>query len=150
MALSDAGVAVMDTKYHYNFWRPETSIAAAGTDGNERTDPDSSYVPFISAPCFPGYPSGHASTSYAAREVLERIFGARAHSITVSSPALPDVTLRYTKLKEITSDIDDARVYGGIHFRFDQEGGAEQGRLVGAYIYMHSLRPAPSRSADEP
>ena len=26
MALSDAGVAVMDTKYHYNFWRPETAI----------------------------------------------------------------------------------------------------------------------------
>lgn len=149
MALSDGGVAVMDTKYHYNFWRPETAILAAGTDGNRRTAADSSYVPFITAPCFPSYPSGHATTSYAAREMLERIFGRHGHSITVTSPAVPDVTLRYTKLKNITSDIDDARVYSGIHFRFDQDEGAEQGRRLGAYIYRHSLKPAQSRKCDD-
>jgi hypothetical protein len=143
MALSDGGVAVMETKYHYNFWRPETAIAAAGTDGNDRTDPDASYSPFISAPCFPSYPSGHATTSYAARAVLERLFGRRRHqTITVSHPAVPDVILKYRSLKEITSDIDDARIYGGIHFRFDQDEGAEQGRYVGEYIHRHALRPA--------
>lgn len=140
MVLSDAAVAVLETKYHYNFWRPETAIPAAGTDGNDRTDPDSSFVPFISTPCFPSYPSGHATSSYAAREVLERIFGRRGHSIVVSTPSIPDVVLEYTTLREITSDIDDARVYGGIHFRFDQEAGAEQGRRVGAYVYRHGLR----------
>ena len=149
MALSDAAVAVMETKYHYNFWRPETAIPAGGTDGNERTDPDSSYVPFISTPCFPSYPSGHASTSYAAREVLERIFGRRGHAIVVSTPALPDVILKYTRLRDITSDVDDARVYGGIHFRFDQDGGAEQGRQVGAYVYRHGLQPTRGCTCDE-
>jgi hypothetical protein len=142
MALSDAGVAVMDTKYHYNFWRPETAIAGGATDGNDRTDPDTSFAPFIPAPCFPSYPSGHASTSYAAREVLERIFGRRGHAIHVSTTAVPEVVLKYTRLEDITSDIDDARVYGGIHFRFDQEAGARQGRQVGSYVYRHSLRPA--------
>jgi len=141
MALSDAGVAVMDTKYHYNFWRPETAIVAGGRDDNEKTEPAASYVPFIVAPCFPSYPSGHASTSYAAREVLERVLGKRGHVITVSSPAEPRIVLDYTRLNDITSDIDDARVYGGIHFRFDQEGGAEQGRQVGSYVYQHRLRP---------
>jgi hypothetical protein len=151
MALSDAGVAVLETKYHYNFWRPETAIAMAAADGNRRTDPDPSYAPLIPAPCFPSYPSGHATTSYAAREareVLERIFGRRGHSIVVSSPALPGIVLTYAKLAQITSDIDDARVYGGIHFRFDQEGGAEQGRLVGAYVYEHTLRPAQGCTCD--
>ncbi len=142
MALSDALIAVFETKYHYNFWRPETAIPAAASDENDKTDPDPSYVPFISTPCFPSYPSGHATTSYAAREILERVFGRRGHSIVVSAPAVPDVILQYTRLRDITSDIDDARVYGGIHFRFDQEGGAEQGRHVGAYVYRHSLRPA--------
>jgi len=142
MALSDGGVAVMDTKYHYNFWRPETAIVAGQTDGNERTEPDAAFVPLIVAPCFPSYPSGHATTSYAAREVLERTFGRRGHSITVSSPEVPDLTLKYSTLKAITFDIDDARIYSGIHFRFDQEAGAEQGRHVGAYVYRHSLRPA--------
>jgi hypothetical protein len=141
MALSDAGVAVMDTKYHYNFWRPETAIVAAETDGNDKTEPADSYVPFIATPCFPSYPSGHASTSYAAREVLERSFGRREHAITVSSPAEPGIVVKYTRIKDITSDIDDARVYGGIHFRFDQEGGADQGRHVGRYVYQHWLRP---------
>ena len=139
MALSDAGVALVETKYHYNFWRPETAIRAAGTDGNPTTDPDPSFVPFITTPCHPSYPSGHATTSYAAREVLERIFGRRDHSITLSNAAVPDVILKYTSLKEITDDIDDARVYGGIHFRFDQEAGAKQGRRLGAYVHKHSL-----------
>jgi len=140
IALSDAGVAVLETKYHYNFWRPETAIPAADGDGNERTDPDSSFVPFIGTPCFPSYPSGHATSSYAAREVLERTFGRRGHSIVVSTPTIPEVILKYTRLRDITADIDDARVYGGIHFRFDQEAGAEQGRQVGAYVYRHGLR----------
>lgn len=141
IALSDAGLAVIETKYHYTIWRPETAIHAAGNDGNGKTEPDASYEPFISAPCFPSYPSGHASTSYAAREVLERIFGSRGHSIEISSPAEPGIVLRYTTLREITSDIDDARVYGGIHFRFDQEAGAEQGRQVGNYVSRHQLQP---------
>jgi hypothetical protein len=149
MALNDAGIAVLETKYHYRFWRPETAILAGGSDGNRQTEADPSYTPFIAAPCFPSYPSGHASTSYAAREVLERIFGGRGHAITVSSPALPGVILRYTKLRDITSDIDDARVYGGIHFRFDQEEGAEQGRRVGAYVYKHRLKPVRGGKCDE-
>jgi hypothetical protein len=49
----------------------------------------------------------------------------------------------------ITSDIDDARVFGGIHYRFDQEVGAEQGRQVGAYVYRHSLRPARGCACDD-
>lgn len=149
MALSDTAVAVLDTKYHYNVWRPDTAIPAGGSDGNDRTDPDSSFVPFIGTPCFPSYPSGHATSSYAAREVLERIFGRRGHAIVISTPAVPDVVLKYTKLREITSDIDDARVYGGIHFRFDQEAGAEQGRLVGAYVYRHGLPPGGGCTCDD-
>ena len=40
----------------------------------------------------------------------------------------------------ITDDIDDARVYGGIHFRFDQEAGGLMGRRVGRYVYLENLR----------
>jgi hypothetical protein len=97
-------------------------------------------VPFIVAPCFPSYPSAHGSLSNAAREVLDRIYGDRHRSITISSPAL-GITLTYRTLREITEDISDARVYGGIHFRFDQDEGAEQGRRLGEYIVRHYLRP---------
>jgi hypothetical protein len=140
VAISDALVTVMETKYHYAFWRPETAIPAAGSDGNSRTHPDPAFVPFIPTPCFPSYPSAHASASYAARSVLDRVWGDRDVSVTLTHPSLPNVIRHYTTYKKITLDIDDARVYGGIHFRFDQDAGATQGSLIGAYVVEHLLR----------
>jgi hypothetical protein len=141
MAINDGLIASMETKYFYQFWRPVTAIRAGDTDGNARTDADFGFTPFITTPAFPSYPSAHASAGYAAREVLERSGGVGIQSITLANVTLPDVILHYTTLQQITEDIDDARVYGGIHFRFDQEAGAWQGRHVGEYVYMHNLRP---------
>ncbi len=64
MAISDALVTVMETKYYYTRWRPETAIRDGGVDNNPRTQPDPAYKPFIVTPCFPSYPSAHASASY--------------------------------------------------------------------------------------
>ncbi len=139
MAMSDALVTVMETKYYYTRWRPETAIRDGGLDNNPRTDPDPAYEPFIITPCFPSYPSAHASASYSAREVLARIFGNRPHSIALSTPAMPGFVLQYNTLSEITDDIDNARVYGGIHFRYDQEEGGAQGLDVGRYVYKGKL-----------
>ena len=49
--------------------------------------------------------------------------------------------LDYTSFSAITDDIDDARIYGGIHFWFDQEGGTRLGRNIGAYVIKNNLRP---------
>lgn len=139
MAISDALVTSMETKYHYAFWRPVTAIAAGDVDGNRKTAPDPQFSPFLPTPCFPSYPSAHASASYAARAVVRRIWGAAGHDLVLADAALPQVLLQYTSLQAITDDIDDARVYGGIHFRFDQDAGARQGRRIGRYIYRHFL-----------
>jgi hypothetical protein len=141
MAISDAFAAVFDTKYHYNRWRPETAIHEGDTDSNPLTRADPGFTPFVSAPCFPSYASAHASGSNAAREVLERLYGPRQHFITLSNQTV-GVLLQYDSFRQITRDIDDARVYGGIHFRFDQEAGATLGRQVGAYVHRHTLRRA--------
>jgi hypothetical protein len=140
MAISDAQASVFETKYRYRFWRPETAIRAGDTDGNLLTRGDPTFMPFVLTPCFPSYASAHGSSSGATREVLERVFGPRHHSITLSNPAVAGVVLQYSTFRQITSDIDDARVYGGIHFRFDQEAGAKQGRQVGAYVHRNTLR----------
>jgi hypothetical protein len=140
MAISDGAVAVMETKYEYVFWRPETAIRAADLDGNPRTDADAGFVPFITTPCFPSYGSAHAAASYAARAVAESLLGEDETEMTLSNPAVPDVVLDYATFEEITEDIDNARVYGGIHFRFDQRAGARQGRKIGAWVVNHYLR----------
>lgn len=140
MALADGLITVMETKYHYVFWRPETAIREAATDGNPRTTPSPDFAPFITSPCFPTYPSAHATASYAGRRIIEHIWGADKHSITLETPTLPHLSLHYTRIDRITDDIDDARVYGGIHFRFDQEAGALQGTRIGDYIFGNHLR----------
>jgi hypothetical protein len=66
----------------------------------------------------------------AAREVLEDSYRERGLSITLASPTAPGVVLNYASWEQITDDIDDARVYGGVHYRFDQTAGARQGRRV--------------------
>ena len=122
MASNDSLVVSFWTKYRYNFWRPETAIHEGSVDGNAKTDGDIAYVPYIVTPCFPSYPSNHGSGSNSAAEILRRIYGSGGHDITIANhPAFPGVVFHYTRFNEITDDISDARVYGGIHFRFDQD-----------------------------
>ena len=149
IAIADSSIAVFEAKYFYHTWRPVTAIRAGDTDGNPRTAADVAFSSFIAAPTFPAYPSAHASGSYAARSVLERIFGGRRYAIRLTNPALPAITLEYTKLGQITDDIDDARVYGGIHFRFDQDAGAELGRRVAEHVYRQKLRCVSAASCGE-
>ena len=147
MASNDSLVASFWTKYHYKLWRPETAIFEGDLDGNARTSADTTYVPYILTPCFPSYPSNHGSASNSASEILRRVYGEGGHAITMANPAVPGVTVHYTRFNQITDDISDARIYGGIHFRFDQEAGTELGREIGTYVYKHNLRRA--RHADK-
>jgi hypothetical protein len=141
MATSDSLVASFFNKYHYNFWRPETAIRAGDTDGNPKTEADPTFLPFIPTPCFPSYPSNHASGTNGGTEVLRRLYGEGGHSITLTNPAVPTIVLQYTTFEQIDDDVDDARVYGGIHFRTDQDAGARLGRAIGTAVYKHNLRP---------
>jgi hypothetical protein len=140
MATNDSLVAAFFNKYHYNFWRPETAIHAGGTDGNPKTDPDPSWTPFVPTPCFPSYPSNHGSAANSAAEILRRIYGEGGHFMTLSNPTVPDIVLQYTTFKQITDDISDARVYGGIHFRTDQVAGERLGDAIGKAVYKNNLR----------
>jgi len=143
MATSDSLVASFSAKYHYNFWRPENAIRFQGDYGNPNTEPDPTYVPFISTPCFPSYPSNHASGSNGAAEVLRRLYGEGGHSITLVNPfvgSVANLQFTYTTFNQICNDVDDARIYGGIHYRFDQVAGNRLGREVGTSVYKHNLR----------
>jgi hypothetical protein len=149
MASNDSLVVSFWTKYHYKLWRPETAIREGDLDGNRKTDADLTFVPYILTPCFPSYPSNHGSGSNSAAEILRRVYGAGGHDITMSNTAVPGLTFHYTKFKQITDDISDARVFGGIHFRFDQVAGADLGRDIATFIYKHNLRRAKHSQADD-
>jgi len=143
MASSDSLVASFYNKYLYNYWRPENAIRFDQDFGNKKVEPDTSYVPFITTPCFPSYPSNHASGSTGAAEVLRRVFGEGGHSITMTNPlnaGIANLTFTYTTFNQILDDINDARVFGGIHYWFDQVAGNKLGREIATQVYKDNLR----------
>ena len=65
-AMDDAMISVFEAKYQYNFWRPVTAIRNGDLDGNDATERDASWTPFIETPMHPEYPSAqHPASSVA-------------------------------------------------------------------------------------
>lgn len=155
IAQVDGTVAVFDTKYAYNFWRPVTAIRWTGSDGNPATTPDAGWLPLFSTPSpglttppYPDYPCGLPNQSGAAVEVLRNFFGTDAlpFSRTVALPpiaGLPGktVTRSYATLRQAAAESASARVYAGIHFRSGCVQGVRQGENVGRFVIRHYLRP---------
>lgn len=139
MSLADAHITVFESKYFYRTWRPETAIPRAGEDGNPDTAP-SAFTPFIATPCFPGYPSAHGAGAGAASRILWKAYG-RHHTVTNSHPSVPGVVLTYHDLLDIVKAVSEARVYGGIHFRTDQDAAEHQGKSVAQWNLVNHLRP---------
>ena len=77
IAQADATNACFDSKYHFDFWRPQSSIPLAGTDGNPATVEDAGWAPVVPTPNHPEYPAAHACNAAAVATILERYFGSQ-------------------------------------------------------------------------
>jgi hypothetical protein len=142
VALADVGIACWDCKYHFRFWRPIQAIRLADTDGNPDTAPDRDWEPLITTPPFPSYTSGHSSFSGAAATVLASVFGAERVRFETTSDGLPGMTRRYTSFWSAAEEAGMSRVYGGIHWQFDNTDGLAGGRKVAEHVLEHCLKPA--------
>ena len=141
LALADAYICCWDAKYTYVFWRPITAIHLGDTDGNEATVLDPAWTPLLPTPPFPEYPSGHSVTGGAAAEILSSWFGDNT-AFSLTSEALPGVTRYFTSFSQATDELNDARVFAGIHFRTAVDVGRELGRQVAAYVLDNALQRA--------
>jgi membrane-associated phospholipid phosphatase len=139
VALADAGICCWDCKYQFNFWRPVTSIRAADTDGNPATTPDPGWTPLLVTPPFPTYVSGHSTFSAAAATVLADFFGTDHVHFATSDDTLPGVTRSFDSFSAAAAEAGQSRVYGGIHYQFDNQDGLALGRKVGSYVFSHVL-----------
>ena len=143
-ALADAGISSWDAKYLYNYFRPVTAIRVADRDGNEATEADPAWTPLIPTPPFPSYTSGHSTFSAAAATVLAGFFGTDAVAFTTGSDGLPAVTRSFTSLWSAAEEAGMSRIYGGMHWSFDNTEGLAGGRSVGRLVVDTLLRPAGS------
>jgi len=128
-AACDGMIAGFDAKYHYGFWRPFHAIRLADTDGNPATEPDPSWTSLIPAPNHPEYISTHSTVTGATMRVLALLLGNQT-PFTLSSPALPGVTVTYQSFSDAAVEVGLSRIWGGIHFRT----ACEVGRVVGESI----------------
>jgi len=140
-AQDDAMIAVFDAKYHYDFWRPVTAIRRGDIDGNDATERDASWTPFIDAPMHPEYPSAHSILAGAVGAVLQAEIGAGAMPpLTTTSPTAKGAARRWTRVDDFVQEVVNARVYQGVHYRFSTQVGAAMGKQIGELAAAKVLR----------
>ena len=139
VALADATIAALEAKYHYVFWRPITAIPLADTDGNPATIADPNWMPLIITPAHPDYPSGHSTLTAAAIAVLADYFGKNS-SIIVDSEVSPGVVRSFSDFASAQVELNNARVYGGIHFRTACDDGQATGTAVARFLLKNAFQ----------
>jgi hypothetical protein len=175
VAMADAGIAVWESKYFYQYWRPVTGIRESdmGTgptgagDGNPATLGDPTYSPLGApasnltgpnfTPPFPAYPSGHAGFGGALFQILRRFYGTDRIRFTFVSDEFNGVTLdnqgnvrplvprSFTSLSQAEEENGQSRIYLGIHWVFDKTEGIAQGRKIADYVFQNVFEPAHKR-----
>ena len=133
MAASDAFVAVFDAKYAYEFWRPVTAI---------RYESDPGWLPLVETPMHPEYPCAHCISAAAVGTVLESQFGKdTVPTITMVSPTAPGVTRSWTRISDYVHEVDNARIWGGIHYRNSTRVGEQMGTMIGELAVKSFMAP---------
>jgi hypothetical protein len=137
IALYDAFISCWDEKFRSNYVRPETII-------NKHVTSD--WQPFIQTPPFPSHTSGHATISAAAAECMTNWFG---DNLSFTDTSLLEFGIKSREIKSFRLAAKEAavsRLYGGIHYRFDNEHGNEAGIRLGEFI-VQRLRLKKSSNA---
>jgi hypothetical protein len=147
VSMADAGIACWDGKYRYVFWRPITAIRT----GSAGVGPDPAWEPLLDVfpagtPAHPEYPSGHSTVSGAAAFILADAFGEDT-AFSTTSDVRPG-TRSFSSFTAATSEIADARVFGGIHYRASCVRGNTLGRTVADYISKHAFQNHGDHDAD--
>lgn len=140
ITMSDAAIACWDAKYHYQFWRPITAITMADLDGNPATDINVDWSPLSGVtPAHPEYASGYSTVSASAASVLAHFFGDRT-SFRIDSERLPGVWRSFPSFSQAVLEVNDARVFAGIHFRTSCLDGNVLETNVARFVLRHSMR----------
>jgi hypothetical protein len=140
-SIADAAVACWRAKYDENFWRPDTAIALADTDGNPATDVVAGWTPLVPNPPYPDYTSGHACISGATTGTLEHLFGTTLNP-AFDVPSLANTPDRqYTSTTALDQETMNARVWLGIHFRTAMTDGNALGHAIADHAATNHFQP---------
>jgi hypothetical protein len=137
MSIADALISVWHSKCVYGLWRPITAINLADTDGNPATDPDTSWTPLLTTPAYPSYVSGYSGVTGAFTGALAGALRTRELHLTLISTAVPGAVRSYDTGAALDQDVINARIWLGIHYRFDDTGGVRMGHRDARIALSH-------------
>lgn len=140
LAEADAAITAWNMKLEYDYWRPITAIREGDLDGNRKTVGDPNWEPLINTPPFPSYVSGHSTFSGAAAAILGEFFDDKT-TFASTSEGLLVVERTFERFSEAAAEAGISRIYGGIHWDFDNELGLKAGDALGDYIFDNFLTP---------
>jgi hypothetical protein len=135
IAEADARIAIWDAKYTYLFWRPVTALNAdkAGVVTNNY----STWQPLLSTPPHPSYTCGHCGTVTAGFAVLRKYFGDKnEYQLHTTTPGENPRMLQSLSAGE--SENRWSRIYGGIHYQFDNDASQKLGEQVAGFAFEWS------------
>lgn len=139
---ADALIACFDAKYAYLFWRPQFAIPLGDSDNNPATIADPAWKPLVGTPPHPEYPSGHGCLTGAQARVFAAFLGTKQIAIDLTStvPDLQQPRRHYARTTDLTQEVADARVWGGIHFREAMTEGFVLGERVADWTLKRNFR----------
>ncbi|WP_327253775.1 vanadium-dependent haloperoxidase [Streptomyces sp. NBC_01244] len=161
LAMGDAGIVAWKTKEHFDYSRPITMIrydqsgktvqGYGGPGKGTQTIDGAAWKPYVTTPAFASYVSGHAVWGAAAAESLKLWTGSdnfgdsftfKAGTSTFEPGQTPaaDVTLKWNTLSEAAAEDGMSRIYGGVHWTFDNLEGQNVGRNVAKATYDKALQ----------
>jgi hypothetical protein len=144
VSTADALQTTQASKFVYGVWRPVTAIRAADTDLNAATDPDATWLPLITTPPYPSYAGNLATIGASAARALDLACGTNDMPVAITwkgAGGLPDVTRHFDGFSQAADEEYMARIYGGIHYRFDQDAGQQVGRSVAEFVFANFMTP---------
>jgi hypothetical protein len=158
---ADAGIAVMNAKYHYLFWRPVTAIDPASvkltgdgfgpspvgySDGNAATVEQPGWRPLVTTPNHPEYPAAHGTLSSGMAEVFSNFLGTDAINLDIHGfdptgiPGNLNAVQHFATTADMRTEIINARLWAGLHYRFSSEAGVTLGKEVADYDLAHAFQ----------
>jgi hypothetical protein len=142
LGLNDAFIAVLDAKYHYNFWRPITAIRNGDIDNNPATEREATWQPIAPTPMHPEYPCAHCILSGTVVGIVRTALGTTdIPEIATTSPTAPGVTHRWTSVTAFADEIANARIWAGFHYRSSTRVGTDMGQQIGEYVVNNVMQP---------
>jgi hypothetical protein len=145
VSVHDALQTTQTSKFVYGLWRPVTAIQQADTDLNPKTDPaDPDWLPLITTPPYPSYGGNMATIGASAARALQLAFETNDIPVTATwrqSGGQGEISHHFPGFWEVADEQSMARIYGGIHYRFDQDAGQQVGRSTAEYVFANFMAP---------